>query len=242
MKKDIEFAITTHLGHSNYVILKYLSESKYVPKLIVIQKNKIRFLKLIILELCFFFKYFESNIDLGNEKISRLLLMNTPYFRIKKLKKLFPNTEILETYDINQDQKIVSKLSNCSLLIVSGGKILKSNVFDVPHLGTVNIHNTLLPKFRGSGNVEEILTKLRCYKENGITIHSIDSGIDSGDILLQKEVHITQDNYKLSKYYNTLASYEILICFLEYVVKNKKVPNGIKQEQDSIVYLNQISL
>lgn len=68
------------------------------------------------------------------------------------------------------------------------GQILSQEIIDIPRLGVINIHASLLPAYRGASPINYAL--LFGEKETGITIMRTDIGIDTGDILLQKKLSI----------------------------------------------------
>lgn len=76
------------------------------------------------------------------------------------------------------------------LAIFTGGNILREELLKVPRLGVLNAHLALLPEIRGMSSPE---WSLLCEVPLGITIHFIDSGIDTGPILLRREFAITED-------------------------------------------------
>ncbi|MFA7209190.1 MAG: methionyl-tRNA formyltransferase [Parcubacteria group bacterium] len=77
------------------------------------------------------------------------------------------------------------------IILVAYGKILPQAVLDLPRLGAINIHPSLLPKFRGPSPIQNAL--LTGEKITGTTIMLMDAGIDTGDILRQKETTILSD-------------------------------------------------
>ena len=68
------------------------------------------------------------------------------------------------------------------------GQILSQEILDIPTMGTVNVHSSLLPKYRGSAPVHYAI--LEGETVTGITTMLTDKGMDTGDILLQKQVEI----------------------------------------------------
>ena len=68
------------------------------------------------------------------------------------------------------------------------GQILSKELLDIPRLGTVNVHASLLPEYRGSSPVNWCL--INGEKETGVSTMLTDVGIDTGDILLQKSLDI----------------------------------------------------
>ena len=72
------------------------------------------------------------------------------------------------------------------------GHILSQEVLDIPRLGTVNVHASLLPKYRGSAPVNWAL--IQGEKVTGVTTMLTDKGMDTGDILMQREVAILPED------------------------------------------------
>jgi methionyl-tRNA formyltransferase len=85
---------------------------------------------------------------------------------------------------------LFSELAACNadLFIVAAFRILPKCLFSLPPLGTINIHASLLPKYRGPAPIQRAIEAGET--ETGITIFRIDEGIDTGMILLQKRVPI----------------------------------------------------
>lgn len=71
------------------------------------------------------------------------------------------------------------------------GRILTKAVLDVPHFGCINVHGSLLPKYRGAAPIQWAL--INGDSTTGITTMFMDEGMDTGDILLMKELAITPD-------------------------------------------------
>ncbi len=68
------------------------------------------------------------------------------------------------------------------------GNILPENTINLPPLGTINVHGSLLPKYRGAAPIQWAL--INGETETGITIMQMDKGVDTGDILLQEKLPI----------------------------------------------------
>lgn len=71
------------------------------------------------------------------------------------------------------------------------GRILTRAVLDVPRLGCINVHGSLLPRYRGAAPIQWAL--INGDKKTGITTMFMDEGLDTGDILLTKEIPIPSD-------------------------------------------------
>ncbi len=77
---------------------------------------------------------------------------------------------------------------NCLFVVVAYGKIIPENVLNMPKLGSINIHYSLLPKYRGASPVESAI--LNGETETGISIQKMKYELDSGDIIAQEKVSI----------------------------------------------------
>lgn len=89
------------------------------------------------------------------------------------------------------------------IITAAYGKILPPNILSIPSKGCINVHASLLPKYRGAAPVQWSI--IMGDKITGVTIMNMDAGMDTGDILSQKEVPIGPDvhTYELME---TLAS------------------------------------
>ena len=77
-------------------------------------------------------------------------------------------------------------------IVAAFGQILPQAVLDLPRFGTLNIHASLLPKYRGVSPISESI--LQGDTETGVTIMLIDAGVDTGPILLQRAIPIAEDD------------------------------------------------
>lgn len=74
------------------------------------------------------------------------------------------------------------------IIVVAFGQILKSKVLELPPQGCINVHASLLPKYRGAAPIHWAI--IRGEKTTGITTMFMDAGMDTGDIILQEEIAI----------------------------------------------------
>jgi methionyl-tRNA formyltransferase len=77
------------------------------------------------------------------------------------------------------------------LVVASYGKILPRELLDLPALGALNVHPSLLPKYRGATPIQAAL--LEGETETGVTIILMDAGMDTGDVVLQEHIPIAPD-------------------------------------------------
>lgn len=135
--------------------------------------------------------------------------------------------EYLKHENINSDEFIaIIEKYNCDLFVsMSFNQIFKTEIINLPRYKTINCHAGKLPFYRGRNILNWAL--INDEKEFGITVHYIDEGIDTGDIILQKVYPITEnDSYKtlLERAYIDCANilYDAVIMFKQGMVKAKK--------------------
>ena len=86
----------------------------------------------------------------------------------------------------------LQKFSPDIIALTAYGKILPEPLINLPPLGTINVHGSLLPKYRGAAPIQWAL--INGEPETGVTIMQMDAGMDTGDILLQEKIPITRDD------------------------------------------------
>src|SRR5579863_1174950 len=82
----------------------------------------------------------------------------------------------------------LAALNPDAIIVVGYGRILPQWMIDLPPLGNINLHASLLPKYRGAAPIQWAIA--RGETVTGVTTMRIDAGLDTGDILLQKEIPI----------------------------------------------------
>jgi methionyl-tRNA formyltransferase len=78
-------------------------------------------------------------------------------------------------------------------ILASYGRILPQALLDLPRLGSLNVHPSLLPKYRGATPIQTALANGE--RETGVTIMRMDAGLDTGEIVLQERVSIAPDEH-----------------------------------------------
>lgn len=122
----------------------------------------------------------------------------------------------------------IKKLSPDLIIVFNYSKILKKELFEIPKLGTINIHPSLLPKYRGAHVVNWVL--INGEKETGVTVHYVNEGIDSGDIIYQKKIKLTMKDTCA-----TLAKKieEIAVKTLSEALKSLAIGRVRRKKQDN---------
>lgn len=102
-----------------------------------------------------------------------------PVYQPKTLKK---NTEMIET---------IKMLKPDVICVVAYGKILPKEILEIPKYGCINVHGSLLPKYRGAAPIQWAV--INGEKTTGITTMYMNEGMDTGDMILKQEVEIGED-------------------------------------------------
>ena len=76
-------------------------------------------------------------------------------------------------------------------IIAAFGQILSQEILDIPPYGSINIHASLLPKYRGASPIQHVI--IEGEEKTGVTIMQMDAGIDTGDMLYKKEIPIAMN-------------------------------------------------
>jgi methionyl-tRNA formyltransferase len=85
----------------------------------------------------------------------------------------------------------LKEFSPDAMVVVGYGQIIPQSIIDLAPLGIINVHASLLPELRGAAPIQWSIA--RGYKRTGVTTMRIDAGLDTGEILLQWETPIGQD-------------------------------------------------
>ncbi len=156
----------------------------------------------------------------------KFVFFGTPDFATTILKKLIKIG--LEPQAVFRDPKesisvLIEKLKNLKPdlgLVAAYGKILPKEILEIPRYGFINVHPSLLPKYRGASPIQSVI--LNGDKETGVTIIKIDEKMDHGPLLGKSEIRISKsETYEiLSKKLAKLGA-EILIKIIPDYISGK---------------------
>ena len=164
-----------------------------------------------------------------------LALSESPVKRFSKehdLKTLTPQN--LKSDDFLHSLKELTP----DLLVVVAFRILPERVFSLPPLGTVNVHASLLPKYRGAAPINWAL--MNGETKTGLTTFFIQKKVDTGDLLLQKEVDILPEE-NFGQLHDRLAKLgaDLLLQTVDLIEKGEAKPT--KQDHTSATPAPKIS-
>lgn len=173
-----------------------------------------------------------SLLEQGRNLVGVFTQPDRPRGRGRKLKvsclKAWALANSLRVYQperINQDDsfELIKKLSPDLIVVAAFGQVLSSRILDIPRWGCINIHASLLPKYRGSAPINWVI--IRGEKTTGVTTMLMDKGLDTGDILIQRETDILPEE-SAGELYGRLAQLgaEALIETIEKWEKGELSP------------------
>ena len=104
------------------------------------------------------------------------------------------NLKIFQPEKVKNNEEFINELKALNpdvICVVAYGKILPKEILDIPPYGCINVHASLLPKYRGAAPVQWAV--LNGDKTTGVTTMYMDIGMDTGDMILKQEVEIGED-------------------------------------------------
>ena len=104
------------------------------------------------------------------------------------------NLRIYQPLKVRNNIEFLDEIKNLKpdvICVVAYGKILPKELLDIPRLGCINVHGSLLPQYRGAAPIQWAV--LNGDKTTGITTMYMDVGMDTGDMILKEKVQIGED-------------------------------------------------
>ena len=137
----------------------------------------------------------------------------------------------------NDAFELIQKLNPDLIVVVAYGKILPQSILDYPKCGCINVHASILPKYRGAAPIQWAV--LNGDKTTGITVQQMDIGIDTGDILLtaETEININETSEELFERLSLLGA-DSLIKAINLIENNKT--NPVPQPEGNFGYASMI--
>ena len=141
-----------------------------------------------------------------------------------------------EDFSNKQNQKEFASLNHDVMVVAAYGQILPINTLQTPKFGCINIHASLLPRWRGAAPIERAI--LSGDKETGISIMQMNEGLDTGDVLLTQK-HLISNNETSQSLTESLSSIGAELI-LETLDRLNELP-AIPQNNDDATYAKKIS-
>ena len=137
----------------------------------------------------------------NHEIISVFTKVDKPNARGKKINyspiKEFALSNDLKIYQPEnlKDDNLVEEIRNMQpdlIVVVAYGKILPKEIIDIPKHKVINLHSSLLPRFRGAAPINAAI--INGDKKSGVSVMYVEEELDAGDVILQKETEITDED------------------------------------------------
>ena len=129
-----------------------------------------------------------TNPDKPKGRGMKLLPSEVKQFAIEKGMKVYQPLKIKNNQEFIEEMR---QLNPDVICVVAYGKILPKEILEIPKMGCINVHASLLPKYRGAAPIQWAV--LNGEKKTGVTTMYMDVGMDTGDIVLKQEVEIGED-------------------------------------------------
>ncbi len=105
------------------------------------------------------------------------------------------NLTVYQTEKIKKDRELIEKIKELKpdvIVVVAFGQILSKEILDIPKYGSINVHGSLLPKYRGAAPIQWSI--INGDDVTGITTMYMDAGMDTGDMIQKFELKIDSDD------------------------------------------------
>ncbi len=167
-----------------------------------------------------------TNPDRPKGRGMKLVASPVKEFAIEK------NLKIFQPEKVKKNEKFINQIKDLNpdvICVVAYGKILPKEILDIPRLGCINVHGSLLPKYRGAAPIQWAV--LNGDKTTGVTTMYMDVGMDTGDMILKQEVDIGE-NETTGELWDRLSKIggELLVETLKQI-ENRTAPR-VKQSDD----------
>ena len=142
--------------------------------------------------------------------------------------------KILQPEKLDSSLFIIPNSSFDVFVVAAYSQIIPKEILEIPRLGTIGVHPSLLPKYRGSSPIQSAI--LNGDKETGVTLYLMDDKMDHGPILAQRELEFSIFNFQFSILYQKLAelSADLLIETLPKFLNREIEP--ITQNESQATY------
>lgn len=143
------------------------------------------------------------------------------------------NIKVFSPIKIREDNEFLKELNPDIIITCAYGQIVPEEVLNLPRLGCINIHASLLPKYRGGAPIHRAI--MNNEKITGITLMYMDKGMDSGDIIVQETVEISFDDTieTLSNKLSLLGA-KMIVQYLPNIISGTN--NRIKQDINDVSF------
>ena len=129
-----------------------------------------------------------TNPDKPKGRGMKMIASPVKEFALEKNLKIYQPIKVRKNIEFIEEMKSLNPDVIC---VVAYGKILPEEILNIPEKGCINVHGSLLPKYRGAAPIQWAV--LNGDKTTGVTTMYMDKGMDTGDMILKEEVEIGDD-------------------------------------------------
>lgn len=147
------------------------------------------------------------------------------------------NIEVYKPNKLKEDYEYILNKKPDIIITCAYGSIVPKVVLDYPSYGCINVHASLLPKYRGASPI--VASILNGEKETGITIMYMDEGIDTGNIIMSRSIEIEDNDNSLSLSNKlSLLGANLLIATLPKIFEGENF--DIPQDNEEATYVGML--
>lgn len=148
--------------------------------------------------------------------------------------------EVFQPVKIREDASVeyLKKFAPDIIIVAAFGQILPKSILDLPKYGCINVHASLLPKYRGAAPIQWAV--INGDEITGVTIMRMDVGLDTGDIIAKKQVRIAEDETGGSLF-DKLAAVGAELCVETMQMLENKTATFTPQDNEASTHTKMIS-
>lgn len=152
------------------------------------------------------------------------------------------NIPVFQAVKIRDDYSFIKEINPDLIITCAYGQIVPQGLLDIPKLGNINVHGSLLPKYRGASPIQQAL--INGDKVTGVTIMEMIDKMDAGKMYAKKEILISEDEnytslYNKMKETGLIALLEMLPSFIEAKTNNQEI--GEEQDESLVTKCSKIT-
>lgn len=140
---------------------------------------------------------------------------------------------VISPVKVSVDYEDIVNVKPDVIITCAYGQIVSKDILDIPKYGCINIHASLLPKYRGGAPIHYAL--INGEDETGVTLMYMNEGMDTGDMLVSERIKIEDnDNIEILSDKLSVLGSKMIINYLEDIINGKIV--GVKQDNDKATF------
>ena len=165
-----------------------------------------------------------TNPDKPKGRGMKMISSPVKEYALEKKIKIYQPEKVRNNVEFIEE---IKKINPDVICVVAYGKILPKEILDIPKYGCINVHGSLLPKYRGAAPIQWAV--INGDKTTGVTTMYMDESMDTGDIILKEETEIGEDE-TTGELWNRLSKIggKLLVETLKQIEDGtiKKIPQG----------------